>query len=743
MRIKRHNKDSKLYMKIFIAITLSIVLTMLVLSTVLYVNFEKIALKQLYLANVNSLEQVSNEVAIMSNTASTISNQIYQDITISKLLYYTKADIYDLSPAMRQLTNYRLSLPFLDSIYVYNSNTDTIYTDAGNRGEIQSFSSEFTDKEVVNCISNYKNYKPYIPIFRKYKDDSGTEKYFYTFILYDMLTGSKLNGAIVTNVSADWINNVINNENNSDGGSTFIINSKGVIASNGDDFPMMYDYSSKDYVKNILSHLKSSGYFVDSINGIKSLVVYTKPDSFGWRYVRVIPWTQIFDKIEGMRTITVLIGFGILIIGILIAVIISKRLYIPIGKMRSNLELLETEKRNSTGVLKQEFLRDIIQGRISLNEVNLISRYGELGINIAYERKICALLIKVDCYNDFIQQYDTGDRNLYKFAIMNIATEIFSEAFKTEAIDMGKDCMLVILEVQSLDNDLEKGLNRQIESIQVYVSEYLNLSVSFSVSTLGENMSDINQLYNQITTSSLYRLFYGHKCIIYSSEVARYSSNEYTYPLQKEKQMVEWLIAGKIEDVKSIYNEIISDTQNYPIVAFNHSITHLLFTLNGVINTIKTSNSLFDKFDCNITLMMLNEAETVEEVNMHYYELFDKIGAMLEEKKSVKYENTIRKINEIIKAEYVNPFFSVDSIAESMGMSTPYICRLYKQHTLHTILDEIVKTRMQKARELLLKTDFSVIEISEKVGFSNSTYFHKSFKAFHKVTPSEFRKNPA
>lgn len=74
-------------------------------------------------------------------------------------------------------------------------------------------------------------------------------------------------------------------------------------------------------------------------------------------------------------------------------------------------------------------------------------------------------------------------------------------------------------------------------------------------------------------------------------------------------------------------------------------------------------------------------------------------------------------------------------------MSTPYICRLYKQYTLHTILDEIVETRMKKARELLLNTDFSIIEIAEKVGFANSTYFHKSFKTINGVTPNEYRKN--
>jgi len=67
--------------------------------------------------------------------------------------------------------------------------------------------------------------------------------------------------------------------------------------------------------------------------------------------------------------------------------------------------------------------------------------------------------------------------------------------------------------------------------------------------------------------------------------------------------------------------------------------------------------------------------------------------------------------------------------------------RIYKQYTLHTVLEDIILMRMGKARELLLVTEDSISDIAGNVGFANSTYFYKAFKQMNGVTPNEYRKN--
>ena len=85
MKFKPNSSNQKLYLKIFMPLILCIVTTMLVVSTVLYINFEKVA-----------------------------SNQIYQDSSISKLLYFKEPEVFDLSLAISQLKNCRLPVPYID-----------------------------------------------------------------------------------------------------------------------------------------------------------------------------------------------------------------------------------------------------------------------------------------------------------------------------------------------------------------------------------------------------------------------------------------------------------------------------------------------------------------------------------------------------------------------------------------------------------------------------------------------------
>lgn len=118
---KRSEDSQKVFARILIGIIISTAATLLVASAILYVNYNRIALRQVYRTDMNSLTQTSREVAKMTESAKSLSYQIYQDYTISSLLLYSKPSIYQITSAMEQLDNYRMSLPFIESIYVYNS----------------------------------------------------------------------------------------------------------------------------------------------------------------------------------------------------------------------------------------------------------------------------------------------------------------------------------------------------------------------------------------------------------------------------------------------------------------------------------------------------------------------------------------------------------------------------------------------------------------------------------------------
>ena len=49
--------------------------------------------------------------------------------------------------------------------------------------------------------------------------------------------------------------------------------------------------------------------------------------------------------------------------------------------------------------------------------------------------------------------------------------------------------------------------------------------------------------------------------------------------------------------------------------------------------------------------------------------------------------------------------------------------------------------RLEKAKELMMYSDFNISQISELVGFSSIHYFSRYFKKRENISPSEYRSN--
>lgn len=83
---------------------------------------------------------------------------------------------------------------------------------------------------------------------------------------------------------------------------------------------------------------------------------------------------------------------------------------------------------------------------------------------------------------------------------------------------------------------------------------------------------------------------------------------------------------------------------------------------------------------------------------------------------------------------------TLSDIAWHLHCSTVTLTEHFKKEFGLTIMEYVTSKRMQMAVRLLENSDTSVREIAESCGFSDIEYFSKSFKKFHGMSPSEWRK---
>ena len=86
-----------------------------------------------------------------------------------------------------------------------------------------------------------------------------------------------------------------------------------------------------------------------------------------------------------------------------------------------------------------------------------------------------------------------------------------------------------------------------------------------------------------------------------------------------------------------------------------------------------------------------------------------------------------------------NADFSVEKMAEHLGMNRTQLYRKVKALSGVTPVELIRVARVKKAAELLLRTNKSVAEIAYEVGFANPSYLTRCFKDYYNLKPVEYR----
>jgi YesN/AraC family two-component response regulator len=94
-----------------------------------------------------------------------------------------------------------------------------------------------------------------------------------------------------------------------------------------------------------------------------------------------------------------------------------------------------------------------------------------------------------------------------------------------------------------------------------------------------------------------------------------------------------------------------------------------------------------------------------------------------------------------LEALLVNHFrfrdFSIPQIAGLMNMTTPKLEREMKKLTGMTPIQYVNDFRLHKAKDLLLKDDKSIFEVSHSLGFKSLSYFGKAYKEKFGIAPSK------
>ena len=95
---------------------------------------------------------------------------------------------------------------------------------------------------------------------------------------------------------------------------------------------------------------------------------------------------------------------------------------------------------------------------------------------------------------------------------------------------------------------------------------------------------------------------------------------------------------------------------------------------------------------------------------------------------------------ELIERHIGEPILARPEVARRVGISTRQLDRLFATHLKRSYQTHYRQIRLERSRELLLRSSASIIQIAVACGFSSASYFTRVYRENYGVTPSADRK---
>ena len=94
----------------------------------------------------------------------------------------------------------------------------------------------------------------------------------------------------------------------------------------------------------------------------------------------------------------------------------------------------------------------------------------------------------------------------------------------------------------------------------------------------------------------------------------------------------------------------------------------------------------------------------------------------------------LSQVIQMMEANIEEPI-SPSVLAKDVGMSTRQLERLFRRYLNRSPKRYYMELRLQKARNLLMQTDMSVINVALACGFASPSHFSKCYRAHYETTP--------
>ncbi len=318
--------------------------------------------------------------------------------------------------------------------------------------------------------------------------------------------------------------------------------------------------------------------------------------------------------------------------------------------------------------------------------------------------------------------------------LQDIVFECFTQSNSALIESSGRGIVFCIMNAD--EKHLKYSLNTFVSSIAQKLGEYASTPLGIWTGGVYQGITRLIDSYIESFESDTFKYFNQSN----ETQMNLECFDTYSQLFDNEDIIISTLYNGKVDDAI-----MLLENQKSFLMQNNHNSDdarlYLRHLLHKYLRGLKSANPdvVFpESFHSYGTFALM----TISEMFKNLYESLEQISKFVKPVTSNHSLQTIDKIKEYIDRNYSDPYLSLSSIADYVGLNASYVSTEFAKREKKGLSNYITDIRIARAKHLLLYTDKTVSEICDEVGYLNPTYFSTTFKKSVGFTPSQFRKQP-
>lgn len=412
-------------------------------------------------------------------------------------------------------------------------------------------------------------------------------------------------------------------------------------------------------------------------------------------------------------------------------------------EQKRNVSLLRENYIRSLPILREQFLNELVVSPVP--EEELEARLGEYDIPLGGAKKWVAASIDIEP-----EEYGKGDqlplhkeKDLIPISVMQIVGEKLGNYCRSSVFTTSRTSRDQLALIAAIDGDnSHTGLIDVLGDICKETKKILEVPITIGIGHSCQKLGEVSSSYKAAMDALGYKAIVGAGSTIYINDVEPVNVGKLSFDGKDEAELIAAIKFGPREKINEAVQNVI-DKMSDAKVHFRQCQAYMLSVGSSMIRLIQ-------QYD--LDLAQLSEEELGEDTfaiipKMQKKEDFARwlllaalrMNQAMNQERDNTMKQVIQKAKEYIMDHYQDTELSVEKICRQLHMSPAYFSTMFKKETGQAYTSYLTQVRLDKAVELLNKTDDKTYVIASKVGYQEQNYFSYVFKKRFGVSPTKFR----